>query len=132
MENTHDTTHETTHHTDPLAGHHETTDVPYDLYETPQEIVVIMPLWWVTKESIRLSREQHHIRIEATRSAPTLKDGATPRMERAFWWPFAQRIELPQIPLHYQDVVSRLSPENILTVIIPKSIQPEQIALHIE
>lgn len=44
MENTHDTTHETTHHTDPLAGHHETTDVPYDLYETPQEIVVIMPL----------------------------------------------------------------------------------------
>ena len=37
----------------------EKIDIPYDIYESPNEVVIIMPLWWVKKESLELKVEDY-------------------------------------------------------------------------
>lgn len=38
--------------------------VPYDMYESEQEIVIIMPLWWVNKDSLNLKIEDYKLLIQ--------------------------------------------------------------------
>ena len=48
--------------------------VPYDMYESQQEIVIIMPLWWVKKESLNLKIEDYKLLIQWERELIQLKD----------------------------------------------------------
>ena len=34
-----------------------TPNIPYDMYESPQEVVIVLPLWWVKKESVEVKIE---------------------------------------------------------------------------
>jgi HSP20 family molecular chaperone IbpA len=106
-------------------------DIPYDLHETLMELVVVMPLGWVKKESIVLTWEWKHILVSADRPQPHFTTVVHSHIAHAYWWTFAQRIHLPDISIAYDKVVSSLSPENILTILIPKILQPETIALHV-
>jgi HSP20 family molecular chaperone IbpA len=106
-------------------------DIPYDLYESLMECIVIVPLGWVKKESIVLTWEWKHIRISADRPQPDFHTSFHTHVAHAYWWPFSQIVPLPEITIAYDKVVSELSPENILTIRIPKITQPDTIALHV-
>ena len=42
-------------------------DIPYDIYESPAEVVIIMPLGWVKKESLELKVEDYRLVIHWVR-----------------------------------------------------------------
>jgi len=105
--------------------------IPYDMYESQQEIVIIMPLWWVKKESLILKIEDYKLIIKWERELIKLKDNLNPIKEECYWWTIEQRIDLPP-QIYFDKIHSKLTPENILQIIIPKALVPEKITLEIE
>ena len=47
--------------------------IPYDVYESSKEMVVILPLAGVAKSSLSLTLNQYELTISGTRSKPQLK-----------------------------------------------------------
>ena len=105
--------------------------VPYDMYESQQEIVIIMPLWWVKKESLNLKIEDYKLLIQWERELINLKDNLIPVKEECYRWNLEQRIDLPP-QIYFDKIHSKLTPENILQIIIPKALVPEKITWEIE
>jgi HSP20 family protein len=105
-------------------------EVPVDIYESPMEVVIVMPLGGVEKSSIHLSLEQNVLHIRGERMAPHLKETLLPQQGNCFWWPFHKHIPLPE-QVYFEKIHSELSPTNILTIIVPKVIIPETIPVHI-
>lgn len=106
-------------------------DIPYDMYESSQEIVIIMPLWGVKKESLKLKIEDYKLLIQWERTLASFKENLLPIKEECYWWQILQRIDLPA-QIYFDKIHSKLSPENILQIIIPKALIPEKINLEIE
>ena len=105
--------------------------IPYDIYESPNEMVVVMPLGGVNKESIEISIDDYRLVIKWTREKIVLKDDCVPLKEECYRWELEQKIDLP--PQAYFDKIhSKLSIDNILQIVIPKSIVPEKIELEVE
>lgn len=107
------------------------TKIPYDVYESNYEIVIILPLWWVQKESISLTILHETIFIKWKRLSPSIREDIIPIQKICFWWDIEVAIDLPPSS-NYKNMTSNLSKENILTIIIPKNIIPERINLNIE
>jgi len=106
-------------------------NIPYDIYESPSEMVIIMPLWGVNKDSIDISIDDYRLIIKWIRSKIELKDDCVPLKEDCYRWKLEQKIDLP--PQAYFDKIhSKLSVDNILQIIVPKSIVPEKIELEVE
>ena len=105
--------------------------IPYDMYESQQEIVIIMPLWWVKKESLNLKIEDYKLYIKGERVFIELKDNLSSIKEECYRWKIEQRIDLPP-QIYFDKIHSKLTPENILQIIIPKALVPEKITLEIE
>ena len=106
-------------------------NIPYDIYESPNEMVIIMPLWGVKKDSIDISIDDYRLVIKWIRSKIDLKEDCVPLKEDCYWWELEQKIDLP--PQAYFDKIhSKLSVDNILQIIVPKSIVPEKIELEVE
>ena len=105
--------------------------VPYDMYESEQEIVIIMPLWWVNKDSLNLKIEDYKLLIQWKRELIELKDSLIPIKEECYWWNLEQRIDLPP-QIYFDKIHSKLTPENILQIVIPKALVPEKIVLEIK
>ncbi len=109
----------------------EIIHIPYDIYESPNEMVVIMPLWWVKKDSLDITIQDYRLIIKWTRENIILKDDLIPLKEDCYRWEIQQVLDLP--PQTYFDKIhSKLSPDNILQIIIPKAIVPEKIRLEVE
>lgn len=106
-------------------------DIPVDLYDSPQEFVVLMPLGWVEKESIQLWIEGTELIIQGERKMPELKMTLVQTSWSCYRWGFSSRIKLPASAA-YDRIHSQLSPENILTVIVPKVIVPEKITVDVQ
>ncbi len=105
--------------------------IPYDIYESPNEMVIVMPLWWVKKETIDLSIDDYRLVIKWIREKIILKDDCLPLKEDCYWWEIEQVLDLP--PQTYFDKIhSKLSAENILQIIVPKAMVPEKIKLEVE
>jgi HSP20 family molecular chaperone IbpA len=47
--------------------------IPYDIYESNKEMVVILPLAGVSKNDILLTLNQYELNITGTRTKPRLK-----------------------------------------------------------
>lgn len=105
--------------------------IPYDIYESSQEIVIIMPLWGVKKETIRLTIEDYKLILEGERILIPLKENLLPVKEECYRGKIRQIIDLPA-QIYFDRIHSKLSPENILWIIIPKALVPEKITLQIE
>ena len=105
--------------------------IPYDIYESSQEIVIIMPLWGVRKETIRLTIEDYKLILEGERILTPLKENLLPVKEECYRGKIRQIIDLPA-QIYFDRIHSKLSPENILWIIIPKALVPEKITLQIE
>lgn len=105
--------------------------IPYDMYESAQEIVIIMPLWGVKKETLNLKIEDYKLYIKGERVFIELKDNLSSIKEECYWWKLEQRIDLPA-QIYFDKIHSRLTPENILEIIIPKALIPEKINVEVE
>ena len=105
--------------------------IPYDMYESSQEIVIIMPLWWVKKETLQLKIEDYNLFIQWERFFISLKENLLPVKEECYWGVIQQRIDLPP-QVYFDKIHSKLSPENIFQIVIPKVLIPSKIVLEIE
>lgn len=109
----------------------EKIEIPYDIYESPNEVVIIMPLWGVKKESLELKVEDYRLVIRWVREKIALRDDFIPLKEECYWWDINLVIDLP--PQSYFDRIhSKLTSDSILQVVVPKAIVPDQIDLEIE
>ena len=102
--------------------------VPMDIHESPTEMVVVLPLWGVQKNSVSLKCEENLLHIIWKREKPEIKSSLVPLQEQCFWWIFEREISLPENTA-FDRIQSELSSENILTIIIPKIIIPEKIVV---
>ena len=106
-------------------------NIPYDIYESPNEMVIVMPLWWVKKKSIDISIDDYRLVVRWVREKIELKEDCVPLKEDCYRWNIEQRLDLP--PQAYFDKIhSKLSIDNILQIVVPKSIIPDKIELELE
>lgn len=108
----------------------EPITVPMDVYDSPTEMVVIMPLWWVDKQSVRVTLSGTTLTLHGTRVSPMLKDALMPLQEQCYRGDFVKEIAVPAHAATDR-IHSELSPENILTIIIPKIVDPAEIIVEI-
>ncbi len=109
----------------------EIPHIPYDMYESSQELLIIMPLGGVKKESLSLKIEDYKLLIEGERSNPEVKENLVSIREECYWGRLHQIIDLPA-QIYFEKIHSKLTPENTLQIIIPKALVPEKIVVEIE
>jgi len=105
--------------------------IPYDMYESPQEVVIIIPLGWVKKESVEVKIENYRIQIRWFRMAPQLKESCIPIQEECYRGPIELEIEIPP-QVYFDRIHSKLTLDNTLHIIVPKALVPEKIQLEVE
>jgi len=108
-----------------------TPEIPYDLYESPQEILVILPLWWVKKDTLKLNIQDYRLFIQWERSFSPLKENLVAIKEDCYWGRISLIIDLPS-QVYFDQIHSKLTPDNILQIIIPKASIPDTIPLEIQ
>lgn len=105
--------------------------IPYDLYESPQELVILLPLGGVKKESIMLEIKDYRLLITWERVKPLVKDNLLALKEDCYRGKIEQLIDLPP-QVYFDKIHSKLTVDNILQIIVPKALVPEKIALEVE
>lgn len=105
--------------------------IPYDLYESAQEIVIIMPLGGVAKKSVSLSIEDYRLVVRGSRKDRHIKETCLPLKQECYRWDIEQKIELPA-QIYFDKIHSVLSADNVLEIVIPKAMIPEKIAIEVE
>ncbi len=105
--------------------------IPYDVYESSKELVLLIPVGWVNKESISLEITNFTLNITAMREKPTLKDNLVPTVESCYRWEISLSIALPP-NIYFDKIHSKISKNNVLSVIIPKNVIPEHIPIQLE
>lgn len=106
-------------------------DIPLDIYDSPAEMIILLPLWGVDKDSIQLSLDQNRLIITAQRKTPEIKPSLTPLSQQCYRWSFEKKIDIPPTSF-FNGIHSRLTPENILIITVPKVMVPESISIDIE
>lgn len=109
----------------------EIPHIPYDMYESSQELLIIIPLGGVKKESLSLKIEDYKLLIEGERSNPEVKENLVSIREECYRGKLHQIIDLPA-QIYFEKIHSKLTPENTLQIIIPKALVPEKIVVEIE
>ncbi len=109
----------------------ELPSIPYDMYESPQEVIIIVPLWWVQKDSLEVKIEDYKLLIRGTRAKRFFKDSCIAIQEECYWGAIELLIDIPP-QVYFDKIHSKLTVDNTLEVIIPKAIIPEKIALEVE
>jgi HSP20 family molecular chaperone IbpA len=61
-----------------------TPTIPYDMYESPQEVVIILPLGGVKKESVEVKIEDYRILVKGIREQPKMKESCIPIQEECY------------------------------------------------
>ena len=105
--------------------------IPYDMYESPQEVIIIIPLGWVKKESVEVKIENYRILIRWFRLAPQLKQSCISIQEECYRWPIELEIDIPP-QVYFDKIHSKLTLDNTLQIIVPKALVPEKIQLEVE
>lgn len=114
-----------------MKQEHEMPRIPYDIYESPQEIVILLPLWGVKKETLKLSIKDYRLVITWERIKPKVKDNLISLKEECYRWNIEQVIDLPP-QVYFDKIHSKLTPDNTLQIIVPKALIPEKISLEVE
>lgn len=106
----------------------EKIKIPFDIYESPEEIVIIMPMWGVSKEDIQIWLEKTTLYISWVRKPPKLKETLQPVQTECFRGEFSQQIPLPQ-NIFFDKISSHMTENNILVITVPKIIIPEKLEI---
>ncbi len=105
--------------------------IPYDVYESPQEIVIVIPLGGVDKKSIDVRLKDYRLIISGTRQQQELKEDLITLKQECYRWPIQLQIDLPP-QVYFEKIHSKLTTENILEIIVPKTLMPDKISLEIQ
>ncbi|MDD2537273.1 MAG: Hsp20/alpha crystallin family protein [Candidatus Absconditabacteria bacterium] len=108
-----------------------TPAIPYDMYESPQEVLIILPLGAVKKESIEVKIQDYRLQIKGMRIKPQLKESCLPIQEECYRGPIELIIDIPP-QVYFDKIHSKLTADNTLQIIVPKAIVPEKITLEVE
>jgi HSP20 family molecular chaperone IbpA len=106
-------------------------NIPYDMYESPQEVVIVLPLGGVKKESLEVKIEDYRILVTGARENPNLKESCLPVQEECYRGPIQLIIDIPP-QVYFDKIHSKLTLDNTLHIIVPKALVPEKIALEVE
>lgn len=106
-------------------------EIPMDIHDSSHELVILLPLGWVAKESIKLELEKTTLHISGERKAPLLNEHFVVLQDQCFWGEFKKTIDLPT-SVYFDKIQSKFLDTNILLIIIPKVIIPEKLSLPIE
>ncbi|GHV28130.1 hypothetical protein FACS1894176_10510 [Bacteroidia bacterium] len=109
----------------------QTPNIPYDIYESPQEVVIILPLGSVKKESVEVKIADYRILIKGVREKPKLKSSCLPVQEECYRGPIELVIDIPP-QVYFDKINSKLTLDNTLQIIVPKALVPEKIELEVE
>ena len=109
---------------------HTLMDIPVDMYTSSAEIVIYMPIWWTKKESIQLRMDDDILVIQGMRKFPDIKETLIPIQEQCYRWIFEKRIQLPP-HVYFDKIHCKITPENILTITVPKILKPDVIPVTI-
>lgn len=109
----------------------ENVSIPMDIYESPKEIVIMMPLGWVQKKSIELCFDDFVLHITWTRVKPKLKEDFVVQHEECYWWDFAQQVQLPPY-IYFDRINSTVNTDNVLIITIPKAIHPWKMKVEVK
>ena len=107
------------------------TSIPYDVYESDAEIVVVVPLWGVSPETIWVVLDKNKLLISWERKRPQLKENLVPQKEDCYWWKFELQVQLP-LTVKYEEIQPVLTKENILLITVPKYQLPDQMKLEVK
>ncbi len=105
--------------------------IPYDIYESENETLIIVPLWWVKKDSLKLHIKDYRLNIVWVRENMEIKDNFVAIKEESYWGKIELFIDLPT-HAYFDKIHSKLTPENILQIVIPKNIIPDELDVEIE
>lgn len=105
--------------------------IPYDIYESPQEVVIFLPLGWVQKKSIQLNIKNYRLVISGRRVKPSIKPHLIPLKEECYRWKIEQVIDLPP-QVYFDKIHSKVTADNVLEIIVPKALIPEKIDIEVE
>lgn len=97
--------------------------IPMDIYESPREVVIIIPLGGVQKKSIELYFDDFKLVVSGVRAKPKLKEDLALQQEECYRGQFTQEIQLPPY-VYFDRIHSAVSTDNVLTITVPKSLQP--------
>ena len=106
-------------------------NIPYDMYESPQEVIIIIPLWAVRKETVEVKIENYRILVRGVRVQPLLKESCISIQEECYWGPIELEIDIPP-QVYFDKIHSKLTLDNTLQIIVPKALVPEKIQLEVE
>ena len=106
-------------------------EIPIDVYDSEQEILIVIPLWWVGRDSIEVFLEKTNLIVKWNRVLPNLKETLSPVQQDCFWWEFSNIIQLPH-NVYFDKIQTSINKENILLITVPKIIIPEKIKLEIK
>lgn len=106
-------------------------DIPMDVYESWDEIVIVLPLGGVSKNSIEVYLEKTKLIIKADRKQPKLKSSLNPLQQECFWGEFTREIQLPQ-NVYFNKIHTKMLDWNILMIVVPKVIIPDKMKLDID
>lgn len=109
----------------------ENLHIPYDMYESWQEVIIILPLWWVKKDSLEIKIEDYRIFIKGERQKPELKTDFIPIQQECYRWDIQLIIDIPP-QVYFDQIHSKLTLDNTLQIIVPKALVPEKIKLEVE
>lgn len=105
--------------------------IPYDMYESSQELLIIIPLGGVKKDSLQLKIQDYRLEIRWERIIWEYKQNLVPVKEECYWGSIHQIIDLPP-QVYFDKIHSTLTPENILQIIVPKALIPDSITLEVQ
>lgn len=105
-------------------------NIPMDIYESPKEIVVIIPIAGVDRESIRLTIEQSKLVVAWMRVSPIVKETLALAHSECYWWEFSHVIDLP-MTIYYDKIFSQLTNDNVLVITVPKLFIPEHLSIEV-
>lgn len=97
--------------------------IPMDIYESPREIVIIVPLGGVDKKSVELFFDDFQLMLKWARVKPQLKEDLIIQQDECYRGEFTQTIQLPPY-VYFDRIHSEITPDNILIVTVPKSLHP--------
>src|SRR5437016_4091397 len=107
--------------------------IPLDVYTSPREVVIIMPLGGVQKKSLEIFFERdndHTLMISGKRVQPKLKADFSPLQEQCYRGDFRVPLQLPP-DIYVDRIHSTITPENILQIVIPKMLVPEKMKVDV-
>ncbi len=107
------------------------TLVPFDIYEWDSEMVILIPLWGVSKDSVECILDGTTLIVKGERIMPKLKSNLSPSTEQCHRGNFEAEINLPSA-IYFDKIFVKFLPENILTITVPKLIVPEKVKLEIK